>query len=85
MAIKAGAKVLGVNNRNLKDFSVDNNLAKELRKKYKDIILISESGVKDSSDIKGIKNAGLNGVLVGEALMKSSNIRKTLEEFKNAN
>ena len=85
MAIKAGAKVLGVNNRNLKDFSVDNDLAKELRKKYKDIILISESGVKDSSDIKGIKNAGLNGVLVGEALMKSSNIRKTLEEFKNAN
>ena len=85
MAIKAGAKVLGVNNRNLKDFSVDNNLAKELRKKYKNIILISESGVKDSSDIKGIKNAGLNGVLVGEALMKSSNIKKTLEEFKNAN
>jgi indole-3-glycerol phosphate synthase len=85
MAIKSGAKVLGVNNRNLKDFSVDNNLAKELRKKYKDIILISESGVKDSSDIKGIKNAGLNGVLVGEALMKSSDIKKTLEEFKNAN
>ena len=85
MAIKAGAKVLGVNNRNLKDFSVDNNLAKELRKKYKDIILISESGVKDVSDIKEIKRAKLNGVLVGEALMKSENIKKTLEEFKNAN
>ncbi len=85
MAIKAGAKVIGVNNRNLKDFTVDTNLAKELRKKYKDVILISESGVKDSNDIVLIKRAGLNGVLVGEALMKSNDIKKTLEEFKNAN
>jgi indole-3-glycerol phosphate synthase len=82
MAIKAGAKVIGVNNRNLKDFSVDNSLAKSLREKYKDIILISESGIKDSNDVKEIKKAGLNGVLIGEALMKSNNIGKTLEEFK---
>ena len=85
MAIKAKALVIGVNNRNLKDFSVDTNLAKKLREKYKDVILISESGVKDSNDIKEIKRAGLNGVLVGEALMKSKDIKKTLEEFKNAN
>lgn len=82
MAIKAGAKVIGVNNRNLKDFSVNTNLSKSLRGKYKDIVLISESGVKDSSDVKEIKEAGLNGVLVGEALMKSNDIKKTLEEFK---
>lgn len=85
MAIKAKALVIGVNNRNLKDFSVDTNLAKKLREKYKDVILISESGVKNSNDIKEIKRAGLNGVLVGEALMKSKDIKKTLEEFKNAN
>ena len=85
MAIKAKALVIGVNNRNLKDFSVDTNLAKKLREKYKDVILISESGVKDCNDIKEIKRAGLNGVLVGEALMKSNDIKKTLEEFKNAN
>ena len=85
MAVKAGAKVIGVNNRNLKDFKVDTKLSLKLREKYNDVILISESGVKDSNDIKVIKRAGLNGVLVGEALMKSDNIEKTLEEFKNAN
>ena len=81
MAIKAGAKVIGINNRNINDFSVDNSLALKLRNKYKDIILISESGIKDVSDVKKIKEAGLNGILVGEALMKSDNIQKTLEEF----
>lgn len=82
-AIKCGAKVIGVNNRNLKDFSVDNSLSRKLRDKYKDIILISESGIKDSNDISLIKRAKLNGVLVGEALMKSENITKTLKEFKD--
>ena len=84
MAISAGAKVIGINNRNLKDFSVNNNLALELRKKYKDIILISESGVKSKDDIINIKRAGLNGVLMGEVLMKSENIEKTLKEFTSA-
>ena len=83
-AIKCGAKVIGVNNRNLKDFSVDNTLSRTLREKYKDIILISESGIKTSDDVSLIKRAGLNGVLVGEALMKSDNISKTLKEFKDA-
>lgn len=83
-AIKCGAKVIGVNNRNLKDFSVDNSLSRKLREKYKDIILISESGIKDNNDVSLIKKAKLNGVLVGEALMKSDNISKTLKEFKDA-
>ena len=82
-AIKAGAKVIGVNNRNLKDFSVDTSLAIKLRKEYKDIILISESGVRNKEDVRLIKKAGLNGVLVGEALVKSDSISKTLKEFKN--
>ena len=81
MAIKAGAKVIGVNNRNLYDFSVDNSLSRKLREKYKDIILISESGIKSKEDIRLIKDSKLNGVLVGEALMKSNNIKNTLEEF----
>ena len=84
MAISAGAKVIGINNRNLKDFSVNNNIALELRKKYKDIILISESGVKNKDDIINIKRAGLNGVLMGEVLMKSEKIEDTLKEFINA-
>ena len=81
MAIKAGARVIGVNNRNLYDFSVDNSLSRKLREKYKDIILISESGIKSKEDIRLIKDSKLNGVLVGEALMKSNNIKNTLEEF----
>lgn len=81
MAIKAGAKVIGVNNRNLDDFTIDNNLAINIRNKYKDIILISESGVKDVSDVKKAKDAKMNGILIGEALMKSNNINKTLKEF----
>ena len=85
MAIKAGARVIGVNNRNLYDFSIDNSLSKALREKYKDIVLISESGIKDSNDVKEIKKAHLNGVLIGEALMKSNNIKETLEGFIHAN
>ena len=84
LAIKAGAKVIGVNNRNLMDFSIDNSLALKLREKYKDIILISESGIKNKNDVSLIKRSGLNGILVGEALMKSDDIEKTLKEFKNA-
>ena len=81
MAKECGAKVIGVNNRNLKDFSVDNSLSLKLREKYPDLFLISESGVKDINDIKNIKNSKLNGVLMGEVLMRSKNPEKTLKEF----
>ena len=81
MAKECGAKVIGVNNRNLKDFSVDNSLSLKLREKYPDLFLISESGVKDINDIKNIKNSKLNGVLMGEVLMRSKDPEKTLKEF----
>ena len=81
MAKECGAKVIGVNNRNLKDFSVDNSLSLKLREKYPDLFLISESGVKDINDIKNIKNSKINGVLMGEVLMRSNDPEKTLKEF----
>lgn len=77
-----GAVVVGVNNRNLKDFTVDNSLSLRLREKYPELFLISESGVKSIDDVKAIKNAKLNGVLMGEVLMRSGDPKKTLEEFK---
>ncbi len=81
MAIECGARVVGVNNRNLYDFSINKDLSQELRKKYQDIILISESGIKTTEDVAKVKRAGLNGVLIGEALMKSESIKDTLKEY----
>lgn len=82
MAIQCGARVVGVNNRNLKNFQMDMSLSVRLRKEYPDITLISESGIRSREDIKGIKEAGLNGVLIGEALMRSTDIGKMLEELR---
>ena len=83
-AIRCGAKVIGVNNRNLKDFSVDFTNALNLRKKYPNIYMISESGVKTPKDINILKKAGLNGALVGEALMKAPNPYLELLEYRKA-
>ncbi len=83
-AISVGAKVIGVNNRNLKDFKVDFLNALNLRKKYPDIYMISESGVKSASDIKILHDAGLNGALIGEALMKSENPYLELLKYRKA-
>lgn len=80
-AIKAGAKVVGVNNRNLKDFSMDYSLSLRMREKYPNLIMISESGLRDVNDIRNVKKAKSNGVLIGESLMRSDNITKTLKEY----
>ena len=77
-AINAGAKIIGVNNRNLRDFTVDINNCINLRKLVSDdILFIGESGIKTSGDIDALRNANVNGVLIGETLMRSSN--KALE------
>lgn len=81
MAKKCGAKVVGVNNRDLKDFSINNELSLKLRMKYPELIMISESGIKDINDVKKVKESGLNGVLIGEALMRSNDPSKLLKEF----
>jgi indole-3-glycerol phosphate synthase len=80
-AIAANALVIGVNNRNLKDFSMDYSLSLSMREKYPNLIMISESGRRNKEDIKNTKLALSNGVLIGEALMKSNNIKETLKEF----
>ncbi len=83
-AINVGAKVIGVNNRNLKDFTVDFENALRLRREYPDIYMISESGVKTPKDIHDLKLAGLNGCLVGEALMRAEDPYKELLKYKEA-
>ena len=83
MAVAAGARIIGVNNRNLKDFSVDTKNSKRLRQLIpEDIIFVSESGIKDSEDIKALEAENVNAVLVGEALMKAEDKALKLKELR---
>lgn len=82
-ALRVGAKIIGVNNRDLRDFSVDLNTTVELRNMVSDdVIFVSESGIKNRKDIELLEKNKVNGVLIGETLMKSHNKRHTLEVLK---
>lgn len=83
MAVRAGARIIGVNNRNLKDFTVDVNNSGRLRKLVPPhVLFVAESGIKSAEDIRALKEAGVNGVLIGETLMKSSNKKAMLDELR---
>ncbi len=82
-AIEIGARVIGVNNRNLKDFSVDTGNSRRLRDMIpENVIYVSESGIKTSEDIKSLRQAGVNAVLVGETLMRADDKTAKLKELK---
>ena len=84
IAIASGARIIGVNNRNLKDFSVDIELSKALRSKVPEgIIFVSESGVKGVEDIERVKAMGADAVLIGEALMRANDKKAMLQSFKD--
>ncbi len=84
MALDAEARIIGVNNRNLKDFSVDTGNSGRLRALIPDdILFVSESGVKDASDVRAIKEMGADAVLVGETLMRAADKKAKLDELKN--
>ena len=84
-AVKAGAKIIGVNNRNLKDFSVDFNNAARLRDNIPhDCIYVAESGVKGPDDTKTLKKIGADAALIGEALMRASDKAAMLKELREA-
>lgn len=82
-AVKAGARIIGVNNRNLKDFTVDIQNCIRLKKYIpKDVISIGESGIQTSEEIVKIRDAGIDAVLIGESLMRAKNKKKGLERLK---
>lgn len=82
MALNAGADIIGVNNRNLKDFTVDINNSGRLRKLVPDeIIFVSESGIKTAEDIDNLRKNGTNAVLIGETLMRSADKRAELDRL----
>ncbi len=81
----AGARIIGVNNRNLKDFTVDINNSVRLRKLVpKEIVFISESGIKTPEDVEVLRKNGTNGVLIGETFMRSPDKKKMLAWLRGA-
>jgi indole-3-glycerol phosphate synthase len=83
MALSAGAEIIGVNNRNLKDFTVDTDNSKRLRSMIpSDVLFVSESGVKDRSDVEKLIEIGADAVLVGETLMRAQDRKKKLAELR---
>lgn len=84
-ALSAGARIIGVNNRNLKDFSVDTENSKKLRSLVPDnIVFVSESGVKSGGDVALLRTAGADAVLIGVALMRAENKKEKLAELRGA-
>lgn len=83
IALSAGAKIIGVNNRNLKDFSVSNENSRRLRTLIpKDVIFVSESGVKEAADIRALREIGVDAVLIGETMMRAADKTAKLNELK---
>ena len=83
LALSAGAKIIGVNNRNLKDFSVSNENSRRLRTLIpKDVIFVSESGVKSAEDIRSLREIGVDAVLIGETMMRACDKTAKLKELK---
>ncbi len=84
-AVSAGAKMIGVNNRNLKDFTVDLDNAARLRSLIPPgCLYVSESGVKTPEDAIMMKKIGADAVLMGEALMRAPDRAEAVRNFKEA-
>ncbi|MBQ1328620.1 MAG: indole-3-glycerol phosphate synthase TrpC [Eubacterium sp.] len=80
--LNQGARIVGVNNRNLKDFTVDINNSIRLRKLVpKSVIYVSESGIKTPEDLKVLRENGTDAVLIGEMFMRSKNKKELIESL----
>lgn len=85
MALDTGARIIGVNNRNLKDFTVDVGKSRELRGMVpENILFVAESGVSSPGDMDNLRETGVDAVLIGEALMRSQDKKAKLAEFAAA-
>jgi indole-3-glycerol phosphate synthase len=87
-AIDAGAKIIGINNRNLKNFNVNVKNSVNLKKNIpedirQDLVLVSESGIKSPEDIKLLDSNSFNGVLIGESLMRSNDKKLALKNLQS--
>lgn len=82
VALAAGARVVGVNNRNLANFEVDINLSERLRKLVPpDILFVSESGIKTREDMRKLREIGADAALIGETVMRSGDKREAIKQL----
>lgn len=83
MALESGAKMIGVNNRDLRTFTVDiNNSARYRKMVPKDVVFISESGIRTAEDIQKLRENGTNAVLIGETFMRSADKKAVLAKLR---
>ena len=81
-ALKSGARIIGVNNRDLKTFQVDMQNSIRLRKLApENVVFVSESGIKTSDDIRKLYDNQVDAVLIGETLLRSQDKKAALEEL----
>ncbi|GHU55587.1 indole-3-glycerol phosphate synthase [Spirochaetia bacterium] len=84
-AISAGARIIGINNRDLKTFKVDLAVTGKLRELIPaGIITVSESGIRNADDIRVLSAYGIDAVLIGETLMRSGDKKEALATLRNA-
>lgn len=82
-ALKANARILGVNNRNLKNFEVDIAQSRRLRSLVpKEVLFVSESGIRTPRDVAALRENGTDAVLIGETLMRAADKKAMLEELR---
>lgn len=82
-ALEAGARIAGVNNRDLNTFEVDFNTCLKLRSLVpNNVLYVAESGIKSREHISLLRDAGVNAALIGETLMRSADITATLADLK---
>ena len=84
-ALRSGARIIGVNNRNLHDFSVDTGNSARLRNLVPDgVLFVAESGVKTPDDVAALRQTGVDAVLIGEALMRAADKKAMLAALRGA-
>ena len=82
-AVSAGARIIGVNNRNLKDFTVDIHNSIRLRScAPAEIIFVAESGIRTPEDVETLRQNGVNAVLIGEQLMRAGSPKEELNRLR---
>ena len=84
-ALNAGARIIGVNNRNLRNFTVDTHNSRRLRALIPpNVLFVSESGVQTAGDVAVLRKIGADAVLIGESLMRAADKRAKLTELRGA-
>jgi indole-3-glycerol phosphate synthase len=82
LAAEAGARVVGVNHRDLRTFEVDLSLTERLRPRLPaEVVFVAESGIHGAEDARRVRAAGADAVLVGEALMRTADPKAKIAEL----